>query len=275
MKIIVTSDLHYPTTSKDQIMDLIRDIKEEKPHFLVIAGDIGENRISSYMFYDCLDFFAQQGLDCLIGVIAGNHDLWAPQAYNGHILISSLTLWERYLKSMTENTGAIWLESQNIVFGNVAIVASMLHYDFSAIDKNGSASFSKAYFIKHKKEIVNDGKFFVDLPNDISFAKSIGDSFRERLLSAQNNPDIKEIIVVTHVPCLEPQITRKPWDFQWSVATPFFGNLSHQELILSCDKVSNVISGHSHQDIDIKFAGKRVAVIGSDYGSPKYITINT
>lgn len=274
MKIIVTSDLHYPTTPKHAIMDLIRDIKNENPHFVVLAGDIGENVVSPYMFYDCLCFFAQR-LDCLVGVIAGNHDLWAHQLSNGRIAINSLELWKRYLKSMTENAGAIWLESNNIDFQDTTVVASMLHYDFSAIDKDGSASFGKEYFIKHKSEIVNDGKYFVGLPGDVDFAKTIGDSFMERLLSAQNNPDVKEIIVVTHVPCLEPQITRKPWDFQWSVGTPFFGNLSHQDLILSCDKITNVISGHSHQGIDIKFAGKRVAVVGSDYGSPKYITINT
>jgi hypothetical protein len=133
----------------------------------------------------------------------------------------------------------------------------MLHYDLSAKDKVGPvAMLPDEYFIANKANIINDGRFFVGLPADKDFAKMVGEGFRQRLVAAK---DDQAIMVVTHVPCIEQLITRRPNDTRWATSTPFFGNLSHEKLIKSC-------SGHSHQKEEYVFENRIICrSIESDY----------
>lgn len=299
MKIIVTADLHLPMTSASDIKQMISDIQKESPDIVVLAGDLGETRIRYDLFQECIEFFTQK-LNCPVLVIPGNHDLWVdPQSP-----IDSLEMWQTQLIQQTIAAKACWIEDQNFTHKGVSIVGSMLHYDFSAKDTIGpTAGYTKEYFIQNKKRIINDGIFFRGLPEDIVFAKEIGEAFRKRLIDAQMNPHVHEIIVVTHVPCTEQQITRNPHDVSWSLATPFFGNLSHVDWFVNCSKISHIISGHSHRGNkgklyptktpkfkaslreDLKMAGLRsrfreseyikTITLNSDYRAPKYKVIQS
>ncbi len=243
MRIAITADLHLPITSADDIKDMIADVVDETPDIVVLAGDLGETRIRYDLFQECIEFFTGR-LDCPVLVLAGNHDLWVDPFSS----INSLEMWEKQLPQQTLEAGGRWLESQNVTKKGVSIVGSMLHYDFSARDTIGPTSvYNKEYFIENKKRIINDGRFFRGLPSDVVFAKKIGKAFRRRLIDAQMNPHVQEIIVVTHVPCTEQQMTRKPHDVSWSMSTPFFGNLSHMDWFMNCSKISHIVSAHSHQ----------------------------
>lgn len=277
MKIIVTSDLHLGITLSSTLNILAQEIYEERPHVLALGGDLAETLVDINSFKQCIRIFREKIPEIPILVIPGNHDLWTKKEGE----LDSKSLWEHELQRQTETAGAFWLEEKNWIHDGIAIVGSMLHYDYSARDSVGPASnYGTDYFIRNKKNIINDGRYFHNLPSDIDFAKTIGEAFRERLLSAQNDPEIREIVIITHVPCLEQLITRKPYSLQWAIATPFFGNLSQQELILRCSKVTHVISGHSHteQRATIKRGNMpniEAICIGSDYEKPVFEIVQT
>ncbi len=265
MRIIYTSDLHYPITSLEDIVSCAKKINEAKPEAIILGGDLGECRIDPKCFADVLGIFSDECSSPLL-VIPGNHDLWV----NDETDYNSRDLFDLYLPSMVMDHNAKWLEFENYVIGDVAIVGSMLHYDYSAKDTVGiCAGFSDEYYEHNKHKVNNDARFIVGI-NDKEFALFLGNKFQKRLLEAQDDDRINSIIVATHVPCLEQQIVRRPYDFQWSVGTPYFGNLSCEKMIKSCSKVKFVVSGHSH--CDVKSEG--VYVCPSDYKAPKFVIMD-
>ena len=115
------------------------------------------------------------------------------------------------------------------------------------------------------------------MPDDKTFSAQIREKFITRLKFAEQNITINKIIVVTHVPCLEVLITRKPHDHNWSRGTPFFGNLSSEADILNCTKVTHVVSAHTHIAIDtiIKKYNRKIRCIniGGDYSRPATVIL--
>jgi 3',5'-cyclic AMP phosphodiesterase CpdA len=279
MKIVVTSDLHYPTTTAETMRQFASKIASEHPAIIVLAGDLGETLVDFTNFPEAIRFIKDACPNTDVLVLAGNHDLWVPE----NPLIEdrdSRWLWETGLPEFTLAEDAHWLEGENFTKDGVCIVGSMLHYDYSVRDTTGpTAGLPTEYFITRKASIINDGRFLRGLPSDQEFAKTIGDAFQKRLQTAQDDPAVKVVVVVTHVPCVEELITRRPNQYAWACATPFFGNLSSETVIKSCSKVRYVISGHSHVDQrgQMKRAdGSQVEfrTVASDYATPQYLAFD-
>ncbi len=274
MKVAITADLHYGLTNIPEILSIAKRISEESPDVVVLAGDLAETVRDPIRFVDLLTIFRVELGETPILVLSGNHDLWCgPRSH-----YDSKDLWTRQLPDMTKASMCFWLEGDNWSQDGVAIVGSYLHYDYSAQDKVGPTStLPHEYLAKNKGKVNMDGKRMRGLPDDITFARAIGEGFRQRLLDAQSDPSIESIVVATHVPCVEQLITRRPYNFSWSIATPYFGNLSHQDVIFGCDKVKWVIGAHSHQEISAAFDTPKGAVqlfnLGSDCNNPEYKTI--
>lgn len=292
MRIAFTTDTHLILDSPDprwtneaNMLALADAIWETEPDVIAHGGDVGELRLGLENFTKVLEIlgaspYEEKDLEAV--VIAGNHDLWS----NPGPLTSS-KLWSETIPGMCKDAGWCYLENENWVRDGVAIVGSYLHYDYSSADPEGAAAnhiranfpdwTSDEYYERMKKRTVNDAKFFRGLPNDKTFAKLIGDAFEKRLLAAQADEDIHSIVLITHVPCMPCQITRKPHDWHWSCATAYFGNLSHVETIMGCSKIKYILSGHSHQDnrttVELNDGVAEVITLGSDYGVPLFETI--
>lgn len=284
MKIAFTTDTHLVCdyegmTTETHVLDLRDAIYNEKPDIIVHGGDIGEVRIDQRNITKVLQILGEDKKIKCMGIL-GNHDLWANPG-----LVTSNTLWSEIIPKMFKEYGWHYLEHSNWIRDGVAIVGSYLHYDYSAADPEGiavnhiRANFpdwtADEYYERMKKRVVNDAKFFRGLPNDRKFAKIIGQDFEKRLLTAQEDESVHIIVVVTHVPCMPCQITRKSHDWHWSCATAYFGNLSHVEVIMGCSKIKYILSGHSHQgnrnSIELN-NGQMIDIItlGSDYGKPLF-----
>lgn len=308
MKIIFTADLHYPTTDIQTMRAFIAQIQEEKPDVIILGGDLGESLKSPEWFLTCVEEFTSL-FDIPVLVLAGNHDLWTDGVPN------SRHLWTTMLPELTKRAGAIWLEGGNHYAGPIAIVGSYLHYDYTAADKIGhAAGLTEKFWETNKKRICNDARYLVGLPSDVEFAREIGEPFKDRLEEAQLRPEIKEIIVATHVPIVDEQVTRNPHDYSWAMGTPYFGCLSYDHWVDVCSKISHLVCGHNHrykegqfhrcdlamdadsvmgrekwselQNAGIEMRGAemhpygfredpRAICCGSDYGSPEFITIKT
>src|SRR5262249_28656874 len=122
-RIVVTSDLHLGITREEQIRPLADRIAAEMPDLTVLAGDIGEGTGN---FTTCLALF--KDLPGEIGVISGNHDLWARHGRQ------SQRLFERELPDLTLAAGCHWLEDKEWRRDGLAVVASLAWYDYSAAD---------------------------------------------------------------------------------------------------------------------------------------------
>ena len=132
-RICVTSDVHLGLTAEAVVEALVDAIAAERPDLTVIAGDVGEGLRA---FRRCLAIFARLPGD--LGVIAGNHDLWAGQG------VSSQQLWSTALPAATREAGRIYLEDEDWRRDGIAVVGTVAWYDYSAADQ--------ALIKKHSRE---------------------------------------------------------------------------------------------------------------------------
>lgn len=270
MKIAVTGDLHLGITRTRTIKEFAAELAAVQPNVVGIVGDIADGGIAKII--QCLEIFKNQFPSIPIVACAGNHDLWV------HDRVDSPELF-RILGAEAHKLGIGWLDTENTYIDDVAIVGSYLHYDYSAKDTVGPcAGFSDAYYAKNKHNVNNDGNYMKGI-SDIEFANLIGAKFEERLDEATRRAGVSKIVVLSHVPCMECQLTRRPFNFPWSVGTPYFGNLSHQQSIKDNPKVVAVVSGHSHIGSDNlverdNLAPIKVLNLSSEYYDPKAVVFD-
>jgi predicted phosphodiesterase len=276
IRLAITSDLHYDKrghlTTLDQIREVVTTLQEDNPDAVIIAGDSGHGIEN---FTACLECFRE--LPMPVGVVAGNHDLW----YDEERGYSSEVLWEFILPQIVADMGMIWLENETLqvpdVFEDIAIVGSIAWYDYSAIDPNYQHLTAKE-IARLKNEINNDSSWIDWKRTDIEFAQECVAGLHQRLEVAEANPGVRAIMVITHVPILEAQMYRKPYNRMWAIGNAYFGNLTAGHRIIQSPKVQAVVSGHTHQGV-VKVIERRempqiqCCVVPSDYRSPAYVLI--
>lgn len=265
MRIAITSDLHYPMTSKNTILDMINSILLAEVDVVCLAGDIGESRISPNNFRDCVEFFTNEFKN--VCVIAGNHDLWSENN-------QSQLLWDSALEEFCYSVGAKYLEKKNFVKDGVAICGSYVHYDYSARSKDVEEEFDDAWFATHKDNFNNDANFLKLKKSDKIFSHDICGRFIDRMRGANGDTDVHSIVAMTHVPCFESQVPRK---LEWTFSNAYFGNLSFSREILGISKLKHFVSGHTHcATEEVKEIGNRIvkiATLGSDYRKPLFVVV--
>lgn len=261
MKIIITSDLHYEQlTAIPRIKEMVEKIKQEKPDAVILAGDLGEAESS---FGDCLELF--QGLDCPVGVIAGNHDLWC-----FYSPFDSEELWSQVFPNITKEMGFVWMENENIYLDNIAIVGSIIWYDYSYRNPEYELS-PDSFFDTHHKENWSDGHYMEWDRTNKEFSREVVDEFMCRIDEAEIQDNITDIVVVSHIPMFREQSYGLPRDNR--IADSFFYNTRAGDLLTYCKKVKYVVSGHTHRGRSRQIGDLHLMTVDSDYGRPKYITL--
>lgn len=269
-RVIITSDLHLGITREDQIRPLVARIAAEEPELTMLAGDIAEGIQN---FAHCLTLF--QDLPGEVGIIAGNHDVWS----RGR---SSQDLFQNELPALTRAAGMHWLEGDEWRRDDLAVVASLAWYDYSAADAT-LPSMPATWYAAQKGRYNMDAQF-VDWPwSDVDFAERLGNALCERLARIEHDAAIARVLVVTHVPLVEEQMCRKPGDARWGTSNAYFGNLTLGNRVLAFPKVAAIVSGHTHigreatipSPIAPEGAPIHVSVIPSEYGRPAFVVVET
>ena len=269
-RIVVTSDLHLGITTADELRGLVEKITAEQPDLTVLAGDIGEG-IENVRA--CLGMF--KGLPGKVAVLMGNHDLWTERN-------DSQELWEKLLPDAVREAGMIWLEDAVWRGGEgdgVAVAGSMCWYDYSAVDP-AAPPHDADWFAEYKGQYNPDAYFINWQWLDQQAAQTLGDALVERLRTLEDDPAVRAVMVVTHVPLFRVQMFYKPDDLRWGTGSAFFGNMTLGERLLPMRKLRRVISGHTH--VGREGVVQRsdapplpVWVIPSDYHTPTYLTVET
>ena len=265
-RIVITSDTHLGITSLPRLIKLLNDIRAAKPDALAIAGDIGEGTENIGI---ALEEFKSLGIP--IAACAGNHDIWNLDKFH-----PSELLWTQILPNIANENKTIWLENEILTVSGVAIVGSIGWYDYSAQDPAFKTSDEECY--SRKREFDADA-WMVDWPwSDIEFCNIIRPGFYSRLERAQNDSKIKSIIVVTHCPIYEKQIRRKPGNFKWGFSNAYYGNLTFGKMAEEFDKITHVVSGHTHAGADgieeINGRSVRVVTLDSQYDDPVFLVLD-
>jgi 3',5'-cyclic AMP phosphodiesterase CpdA len=259
MRIAVTSDVHYHPPWSERIQRLASILTEQKPDMMILAGDIGEP----------FDLY-QNGLRAFENVcehkaiIAGNHDVW--HRTSGH---TSRELWETLLPQAAFNHGYHWLEYRNLIVGSLGVCGTVAWYDYSG--RHPDINLDENAYEQIKPSISNDGRF-IDWPwTDREFAGRVGTEFGQRLRTLHQSSEIKDILVVTHVPLFRESL--RVYDTpEQAVANAYYANLPLGRVVLKYDKVRAVFSGHVHVERKYSVARDRsplpVYGVPSDYGAP-------
>ncbi len=262
-KLAVTSDLHLPITSAGVIADLARDMAAFAPTALVVAGDVAE---SLGDLERCLHLLTGE-LSCPVLVLPGNHDLWRGE-------FSSLEKWQEQLPQTVRQAGCIWLEGNVFVHDGVAIAGTVAWYDYSAADPHLQASSQE---FAEQKHLFNPDATEIDWPwTDLEFAALASQSLLAALDRCEADAEVRQSVVVTHVPILECQMCRDFGNLRWAFTNAYFGNLTLGKQVLARKKVTHVISGHTHiarQETMTLDDGRLVAayVLGSHYRRPAWL----
>jgi 3',5'-cyclic AMP phosphodiesterase CpdA len=267
-RIAIAADLHYGNlTAPAAVERLVEDIRIARPDALVLAGDLGQ---PSRDFAACLAAF--QSLAVPTGVLAGNHDVWREEG-----AWSSRALWERHLPALTTQAGFLWLESGALRLEDVAVVGSLAWYDYSAAPSR--QDFPAEHFAATKWAFNNDA-VRIDWPwSDVELARSLCVGLVQRLERLDKDGAVRRVVVVTHVPLFAEQMLRKPGDERWEHSNAYFGNLTTGEEVLRFEKVTHVVSAHTHCGRQAVVHRERgpdvaVAVVASDYGRPAFVMLD-
>ena len=265
-RIVVTSDLHLGITYERELSALADQIAAEQPDLTVLAGDIGEGLAN---FRACLRLFGR--LPGEVAVLMGNHDMWS----HGY---ESQRLWDELLPATVRDAGMIWLEDATWRRDGVAVVGSMVWYDYSAIDP-AAPPMPPEWFASHK------GQYNLDAPNinwrrsDLEMAALLGDALVGRMQALEDDPAVEAMLVVTHMPLYHIQMFYRPGDLRWGTGSAYFGNMTLGERLLTMPKLRRVISGHTHIGregiVDRPNLPLPVSVLASDYHKPVYLVVES
>ncbi len=261
MKLIITADLHLGHTSKTHVKQMVNNIINDRPDIIVIAGDITEPAVMGLS--EALELFDKSHV--IKGLILGNHDLWN---YYGKV-DSSEKIWSEIAPKVCELHEFIWMEDDIIYYDDKAIVGSIAWYDYSNSNYYNN---SDNFFYSRKKQFNNDGNYIDWDRTDIEFAKECRDGVVTRLKHLEDNPNINQVIVITHVPIFSEQMVKYKGDHP--IGDAYFGHFALGKEVLKFDKVKHVVSGHTHRGMDREIPGFRMQTVNSDYGFPRYLTLN-
>lgn len=263
-EIVVTSDLHIGITNERAVERLIDDVIALKPDAIVVAGDLGEPMKD---FVACLDLLAPA--TCPVGILAGNHDLWIDDQNAG---VDSAEYYYKRLPAAVRQRGFVWLEEDPLRLPDgVAIAGSVAWYDYSrrAAQYN---NWRDDQFAKAKYNVNQDAKYIKWQYSDPEFARIVGDKLIHQLTELEEDRNIRDVLVATHIPIHPSQFVPMPADNP--VADVFFGNLTLGNRVGAFRKVTAIVSGHTHRGVVPTVLGSlTVATIASDYHAPDFVRL--
>lgn len=271
MRVVVTADLHYRPSAREAYIEFAEHVQELKPACFIIAGDVGH---PLRLFQRALQLFAR--LDCPRLLIAGNHDV-----YRGEY--DSRTLWESVLPEATRDEGFVWLEQEVITLPLAAddagwlaasgrdeehagggsqsdptvrftdsprpallgICGTLGWYDYSSGDPGLNYSTTD---YRRLKRLVNHDADYINWPwSDVAMARYLTRGFGERLALLEDDPRVRQVLAVTHMPIFEQAVPRQLENEFWRLLSAYVGNFTLGRLVARASKVSHVVSGHVHR----------------------------
>lgn len=271
MQIVALSDLHYHPETKDRVATCAERVNACDAEVLVIAGDFSS--ISKKLIDECIALF--QPFPGKKIAVAGNHDLWVVEGQ------SSVEKYS-WLADIFRVHGFHFLDEKPVVINDIGFVGNVGWYDYSfrrpdapepgvqVITAGGVKKWEDLTEEDYSRKILdyaivadkdlpfmspealrksarrtgwNDYRYIRWDYTDLEFTDICVQKLRSDI--EQIEPQVEKIVAVTHHLPFENMAIRKGragWDFN----NAFVGSKKMGEVLLSCEKVSVSICGHTH-----------------------------
>ena len=173
--------------------------------------------------------------------------------------------------------GYHWLERGPLVLpGGLGIAGNIGWYDYS-YQVPGYES-TEEEILRRKPRYAMDAHKVDWEYTDPEFAQLCRTRLAAQLQFLEADPSVDRILVATHVPIVECQLDPRPEDPDWSLGNPYFGHITMGRMVLAAPKVRWIVSGHTHVGMNGHadrpgLPPVATAVVASDYGRPRWITL--
>jgi len=263
MKFDLSSDLHtdvhgdiwkHPETGQNHVLNWEQWKLSDT---LVIAGDITNGLVSTKRVLEAATLQYKHVL-----FVDGNHD-----HYDTYFYVKNTTTNEDALKKFAKSVSKKHDRPDALVYLSVGRTA--LLEDVLFVGANGWYDWVFGVpFDAEEQEYVwrtrmADARYIVFPETAAALAKRDAEWLRRTIKTAQKNPDVRKIVVITHTSPLAEGLIRKEGttnrDNVWNALNGSFGNSLMAEAIAADknDKIALWCFGHTHYSKDFQHSGKR------------------
>ena len=273
MNIVFTADLHLniparsPRTGRTAFEVFAEVIELENPDAVVVAGDIGTPTQSARHLVALRNAVG----DRLLAITLGNHDFWLDSTE--HTQFSNLSqVVTRYWREPARDVGAVLLDLENAIVGDLAIVGGYGHFDLGLAEPNlhvQGRRITEAIYLSGGM----NGLFW----NDFRYIPNCGTRVREEAkeqasgLASRMDAAIsagKRLLVAVHT-CPWRELNGHPLSGDESdILAAYSGNsLLGKEIERRAGHVDFLVCGHTHVPVpDQELHSIRCLNVGADYG---------
>ena len=273
MNIVFTADLHLniparsPRTGRTAFEVFAEVIELENPDAVVVAGDIGTPTQSARHLVAIRNAVG----DRLLAITLGNHDFWLDSTE--HAQFSNLSqVVTRYWREPARDVGAVLLDLENAIVGDLAIVGGYGHFDLGLAEPNlhvQGRRITEAIYLSGGM----NGLFW----NDFRYIPNCGTRVREEAkeqasgLASRMDAAIsagKRLLVAVHT-CPWRELNGHPLRGNESdILAAYSGNsLLGKEIERRAGHVDFLVCGHTHVPVpDQELHSIRCLNVGADYG---------
>lgn len=280
-KIAITADLHWGLPKCNAANTaLVESLRENPPDLLLVGGDQG----AEFHFSDCLE--ALKTIGCPVGLVAGNHDIWVRSEDSRG---DSWRVFDHLLPLECARRGFHYLDQGPWLMPewDLAIVGTMNWYDHSWGREGLASRFPKDLWRLEQMCFTrgrHNDRVYVRWPEGMTNASVTRDlaarfaSHLAKAIAVAGN-----IVVITHHPALPelgfpataresdpeaPSMDHLLWE-------AFSGNSLVEQIVRdNAEKISLVVSGHTHRWRSGSLGRARLVNVGSDYPVKNLIRLN-
>lgn len=260
MKIAATGDIHYDLirnkSEHEAFLRFIKNLEDEKPDVLVLAGDVVS--LGSSKLEECLNYFRLVTPERIM--VFGNHDYWSTEGDTfRHMEI---------MRDRIRNCGFKILDERPEIIDGIGFAGNCSWYDYSfgSMELPPRSSYEKKIFRGHI--IWNDLRFVRLGKTDSDYNNELIEKLETDILNLESV--VEQIVVVTHhIGFMEMLTTREEFP-GWNFCNAFMGSVSLGEMLLRHPQVRYHISGHIHDQKIVKKEHLVSINPGSTYEEKKY-----
>jgi len=282
MKILFTADLHLniparsPRTGRTAFDVFAEQVDLENPEVVVVAGDIGTPAQSARHLVALRNVVGDRPL----AITLGNHDFWLDST--GHSQFSNLAqVVTCYWREPARDVGAVLLDMENAVAGDLAIVGGYGHFDLGLAEPNlhvrGRRITEDIYLSGGMKGLFwNDFRF---IPNCGTRVRAEAGEQAEGIAGRMDQAisSGKRLLVAVHT-CPWRELNGHPLrGSEEDILSAYSGNsLVGKEIQKRAASVDFLMCGHTHMPVrERSLHGITSLNVGADYGRFRGIIYDT